>query len=145
VPLGSWTLETVGAPGRYVTYNGNNVSLAVLGAGSQVAARERATLTAVRGLADPACVSFRTVDGEYLRHASFQLRHDPDDGRQLFREDATFCPHAGSVAHSVTFRSSNYPSLVLRDDAGVIRLEEPQNTASFAAESSFVLRAPWAS
>jgi hypothetical protein len=143
MPLGSWSLESVADPGQYLTAAGLYPVLSPVSAASVLQVRQQATLTVVQGLADQRCVTFRAADGEYLRHSYLRLRLSANDGSQLFREDATFCPRPGSVRGSVTFQSRNYPYLVLRYDNGGIYLQVPDGTKAFAAESSFTVRPPW--
>ncbi|TCB95641.1 sigma-70 family RNA polymerase sigma factor [Micromonospora zingiberis] len=144
IPLGSWSLESVEAAGRYLSHDGRYAELGQVGAASAERARERATFTVSRGLADPTCVTLRAADGRYLRHWGLQVQLSPDEGTPLFREDATFCPRRGSAAGSVTLQSHNYPSLVVHHRDGGFWLDLPDGSREFAAESSFVVRDPWA-
>jgi fructan beta-fructosidase len=66
----------------------------------------------VRGLADPAGVSFASVNfpGEYLRHRDGEIWKDPDDGTALFRADATWFRRPGLADVTLmSFESANYP------------------------------------
>ncbi|WP_190127353.1 sigma-70 family RNA polymerase sigma factor [Streptomyces mashuensis] len=134
VPLGAQALESVDQPGLFVTYAGD---FATIG-GAQ--ARERVTFTVVGGLADTRCVTFRAADGRYLRHHYLRLRLSANDGSELFREDATFCPRPGAVAGSVTLHSHNYPGSVLRHRDGGIWLDGSDGTRAFAGQASFIVR-----
>jgi hypothetical protein len=128
----------------FLTFSGDFATLARVSASSSQVARRRATLTVVRGLADPDCVTFRTADGRFLRHYSFRLRLDFEESTELFREDATFCPDPRSSGSSATLRSHNYPERVLLHRDGEIRLDAPDGSPTFPAASSFVVHAPWA-
>ncbi|MFF8291443.1 sigma-70 family RNA polymerase sigma factor [Streptomyces sp. NPDC016309] len=140
VPLGARSLESVDQPGLFVTYAGDFATLGRVSASSSDGARQRVTFTVVEGLADARCVTFLAADGRYLRHHYLRLRLSTDDGSELFREDATFCPRPGAVAGSVTLHAHNYPGSVLRHRDGGIRLDGSDGTRAFAGQASFVVR-----
>lgn len=144
VPLGPQSLESVDDPGLYLTYAGDFAALGRVSASSGTQTRQRVTFTVVRGLADPRCVTFRAADGRYLRHRELRLRLSANDGSELFREDATFCPSPGAVAGSVTLHAHNYPGSVLRHRDGGIRLDGSDGTRAFAGQASFIVRKAWA-
>ncbi|MET0495764.1 MAG: AbfB domain-containing protein, partial [Actinoplanes sp.] len=100
------------------------------------------TFTAVKGLADSRCVSFRYADGRFLRHASWRLRLNPDVGTVLFRGDATFCPRPGAVPGSVALESSNYPGWFLRHRGDELWVDQSDGSAAFLADGSFRARPP---
>ncbi|MFF5701144.1 sigma-70 family RNA polymerase sigma factor [Streptomyces sp. NPDC012794] len=140
VPLGAQSLESVDEPDLYLTYSGDFATLGGVSASSSAQARQRVTFTVVRGLADTRCVTFRAADGRYLRHHLLRLRLSTDDGSELFRKDATFCPRPGAVAGSVTLHSHNYPGSVIRHRDGGIWLDGSDGTRAFAGQASFVVR-----
>ncbi|WP_431728936.1 sigma-70 family RNA polymerase sigma factor [Verrucosispora sp. TAA-831] len=144
IPLGTWSFESVRAPGRYLTVDGDLAGLDEVTGASSTPVRRRATFTVSRGLADPGCVTLRSADGRYLRHASLRLRLHPDEGTPLFREDATFCPERGATATSVTMRSHNYPHLVVHERDVGFWIDFPDGSETFARASSFRVRTPWA-
>ncbi|MGR4881489.1 sigma-70 family RNA polymerase sigma factor [Streptomyces sp. LARHCF249] len=144
VPLGAQSLESVADPALYLTYADDFATLGRVSASGSAQTRQRATFTVVRGLADTRCVTFRAADGRYLRHRDLRLRLSTDDGSELFREDATFCPHTGAVAGSVTLHAHNYPGSVLRHRDGGIWLDGSDGTRTFAGQASFVMRRAWA-
>lgn len=144
LPIGVWSLAAADQPGQFLSYAVTGyAALTPVSAASTDAARQRATFTVVRGLADRRCITFRTSDGRYLRHYELRLRVNANDGTALFREDATFCPHPGSVAGSVTLQSHNYPALVLRHRDGGLWIDVSDGSTAFGGESSFVRREPW--
>ncbi|MFF5447940.1 sigma-70 family RNA polymerase sigma factor [Streptomyces sp. NPDC012888] len=143
VPLGARSLESVDEPALYLTYSGDFATLGRVSASSSARTRQRVTFTVVRGLADARCVTFRAADGRYLRHHYLRLRLSTDDGSELFREDATFCPRPGAVAGSVTLHSHNYPGSVIRHRDGGIWLDGSDGTPAFAGQASFVVRKAW--
>jgi hypothetical protein len=130
----------VDEPALYVTYAGDFAKLGRVSASSGAQTRQRVTFTVVRGLADTRCVTFRAADGRYLRHREWRLRMSTDDGSELFREDATFCPHPGAVAGSVTLHAHNYPGSVIRHRDGGIWLDGSDGTRAFAGQASFIMR-----
>ncbi|MCX5060568.1 MULTISPECIES: sigma-70 family RNA polymerase sigma factor [unclassified Streptomyces] len=144
VPLGVRSLESVDEPALYLTYAGDFATLGRVSASSGAQSRQRVTFTVVRGLADTRCVTFRAADGRYLRHRDLRLRLSGNDGSELFREDATFCPRPGLVAGSVTLHAHNYPGSVLRHRDGGIWLDGFDGTRAFAGQASFIMRGAWA-
>ncbi|MEU2181084.1 sigma-70 family RNA polymerase sigma factor [Streptomyces thermolilacinus] len=144
VPLGAQSLESVDRPGLFVTYDGDFAALGPVSASSGERARQRVVFTVVRGLAETQCVTFRAADGRYLRHHYLRLRLSTDDGSELFREDATFCPRPGAVAGSVTLHAHNYPGSVIRHRDGGIWLDGSDGTRAFAGQASFIMRGPLA-
>ncbi|MGI5197288.1 sigma-70 family RNA polymerase sigma factor [Streptomyces sp. CA-288835] len=144
VPLGAHSLESVDQPALYVTYAGDFATLGRVSASSSAQTRQRVTFTVIRGLADTRCVTFRAADGRYLRHRELRLRLSTNDGSELFREDATFCPRPGAVAGSVTLHAHNYPGSVIRHRDGGIWLDGSDGTRAFAGQASFIARRAWA-
>ncbi|MFE9934147.1 sigma-70 family RNA polymerase sigma factor [Streptomyces sp. NPDC005533] len=140
VPLGAQALESVDEPNLYLAYAGDLATLGRVSASSSAQTRQRATFTVVRGLADARCVTLRVADGRYLRHRELRLRLSADDGSELFREDATFCPRAGAAAGSVTLHAHNYPGSVIRHRDGGIWLDGSDGTRAFADQASFIVR-----
>ncbi|MEU4693864.1 sigma-70 family RNA polymerase sigma factor [Actinoplanes sp. NPDC023714] len=141
------------APARPGTVGRGRVSLAWTG-GGYVTARETTTATiqatrtdqqifeAVDGLADPGCVSFRTLDGRYLRHYELLIYTHSAQDTAIFREDATYCPEPGTTAGSVMLRSHNYPDFCLRWTGAEFRIGFDDGSAKFRADSSFVVGEP---
>ncbi|HTI22647.1 MAG TPA: sigma-70 family RNA polymerase sigma factor [Kutzneria sp.] len=143
-PGRSVSLESAEAPGRFVTAIDGLGVLAPLGPASAEAARRPATFAVVAGLADPGCLSFRGADGGYLRHASWRVRLNQDEGTSLFRGDATFCPRAGAARDSILLESSNYPGWFLHHRGDELWVDQSDNSVAFRAASSFWARAPLA-
>jgi RNA polymerase sigma factor (sigma-70 family) len=139
---GPVSLEAANATGRFVTAAGSYGMLTQVGAGNTVTARRQASFRAVAGLNDPQCFSFRATDGGYLRHASWRLRLNSDDGSKLFRGDATFCPGPGQVAGSITLESSNYPGWFLRHRGDELWVDQFDGSTAFRADGSFLVRPP---
>ncbi|WP_367321655.1 sigma-70 family RNA polymerase sigma factor [Streptomyces sp. HUAS ZL42] len=140
VPLGAQSLWSVDEPALYVTYAGDFATLGRVSASQSAQTRERATFMVVRGLAEKRCVTFRAADGRYLRHRDLRLQLSTNDGSELFREDATFCPSPGVVAGSVTLHAHNYPGSVIRHRDGGIWLDGFDGTRAFAGQASFIVR-----
>lgn len=131
---GRVSLESADATGQYLTVAGD---VGVLGAGP-----DAATVELVPGLADPGCYSLRTPDGRILRHSSWLLRADRDDGTVLFGRDATFCVRAGAVAGSLSLESLNYPRFFIRHIGEEFRVDESDGSDQFRATSSWRVRPP---
>lgn len=140
--IGRVSLESAGAPGRYVAVAADYGVLTAVGPASDAAARERAGLSAVAGLADPACFSFRRPDGRYLRHSSFRLRLSTADGTVLFRQDATFCARTGFLGGSVSLESFNYRGFFLRHVGDQMWIDQYDGSTEFRADGSFFVRPP---
>ncbi|WP_086724028.1 AbfB domain-containing protein [Streptomyces sp. NRRL B-24085] len=130
------SVRSVNYPDRYWHVDDGYVGLdPVSGAQS----REDATFKQVKGLADGSCYSFATQDGRYLRHRSFVLRADRDDGSSLFEQDATFCPRDAAYSGAKMLESVNYPGSFLRHRNFVIRLERFEYDSQYLSDSSFQL------
>jgi hypothetical protein len=87
----------------------------------------------VPGLGDAALVSFqsRNDPGRYLRHASFKLWSDTNDGSARFKQDATFRygqPFVDSEGLTKALESTNYPGLYWKRDGMNISLARLMNT-----------------
>lgn len=90
----------------------------------------------VPGLADPAGVSFQSVNvaNHYLRHYDYAIRLDPNDGSAAFRGDATFYRTAGLADSGWTsLRSYNFPTYHLRHANYLLRID-PISTSSSATD-----------
>lgn len=141
---GAGSLESINYPGRYVRHIDNLGQLDAVTSSSASQAKLDATFTVVNGLASPACYSFQTKSGLFLRHRDFRLRVDANTGDATFRADATFCAVDGAEAGSVSLTSYNYPARRIRHRDFALWLDTYQDTAAFRADSSFRLTAPWA-
>ncbi|MEU8819698.1 sigma-70 family RNA polymerase sigma factor [Actinoplanes sp. NPDC048796] len=140
VPLGALSLEWAGGGYLSLGVNTDAVAVAAVDRGSGAENRRRATFTAVTGLADPRCFSFRAGDGRYLRHYELRGYVAPLDDSQIFREDATYCPLPGPVAGSVALQSFNYREFRLRWTGSVFGIGYLKDTAEFRTASSFFVR-----
>jgi RNA polymerase sigma factor (sigma-70 family) len=134
------SLEPAAGPGSFVTTAGDLGVLVPIRSTSDPAVRRQATFAVVTGLADPRCISFRARDGRYLRHASWRLRLDQDQGTPLFRGDATFCVGAGAGAGTVTLEASNYPGWYLHPRGSQLWVDQTDRSTAFRAETSFRVR-----
>ena len=86
----------------------------------------------VPGLADPAGVSFQSVNfpTRYLRHYNFALRLDVNDNTATFRGDATFYRTAGLADGAwASYRSYNFPDRYIRHASNLLRID-PLNASS---------------
>jgi RNA polymerase sigma factor (sigma-70 family) len=131
------SMESVNAAGLMVTTAEDVGVLERVDPAADAAGRERATFEVIPGLADPTCVSFRTQDGRYLRHASWRMRLGEDEGTELFRGDATFCVRVGSAPDSVSFESFNYPGAFVRHRGTELWLDRSDGSPGFRDDASF--------
>ena len=94
------------------------------------------------GLADAACVSLEHAanPGRWLRHAGYRLQTAVNDGTALFANDATFCPEPGLAGHSVTLRSKNFPTYVLRERDGQLWIDPQADDTRFRNSATFTVR-----
>ncbi|WP_229074942.1 AbfB domain-containing protein [Actinoplanes sp. DH11] len=126
---GSWLLSPAGEPETHLSVRDDVATMSPI---------DPATLTAVAGLADDTCFSFRTGDDRYLRHFDYRLRFDASEDSDLFRADATFCPGPGADAGTFRLRSKNYPEhLVHRRDDDSLYIDKPSGDD---AESTFAVQ-----
>lgn len=136
-PSTTWrSVRSVNYPDRYWHISRGLVRLDPVG-GSE--SREDSTFKLVKGLADSSCYSFATSDGTYLRHRSFVLRSERDDGSSLFEQDATFCPRGSAYSGAVMLESVNYPGRFLRHKDFQLRLDPYQYSGVYQADSAFRL------
>ncbi|MET7475824.1 AbfB domain-containing protein [Streptomyces sp. NPDC005648] len=105
------SVQSVNYPDRYWHVSGDFVDLDPP-RGSE--SRQDSTFQLVKGLANSSCYSFLTHDGKYLRHRDFVLRDERNDGSNLFKQDATFCPQYSGYPGAVLLQSVNYPNYALR-------------------------------
>jgi DNA-directed RNA polymerase specialized sigma24 family protein len=121
IPLGTYSLQLAAEPDRYLSQESGFAAIEEAESTDDGDAARDARFTVVPGLADSACHSFLNAEGEYLRHYQLRLQLDPDDGSELFQQDATFCPRPGAAEGTVTLESVNYPDHFLhaRSDSQV--------------------------
>ncbi|MEU0999053.1 AbfB domain-containing protein [Streptomyces tibetensis] len=127
------SIRSVNFPDRYWRVSDGYVRLDQIGSGQ----RDDATFKRVAGLSDSSCYSFTTADGRYLRHRSFVLVANSDDGSSLFRQDATFCPRVWSRSGTLTLESVNYPGRFLRHRNFQLRLDPFENSRQYYSDASF--------
>jgi hypothetical protein len=130
------------------------VVIAPITASSSATDKQDATFVEAAGLANPACVSFESVNkpGDYLRHQNFQFHLQPNDGSVLFSQDATFCPGPGNSGQGTSFQSVNFPGRYIRHFNFTLYLASdgppgtnPWDTAtSWADDTSWAVASPWA-
>jgi hypothetical protein len=130
------------------------VVIAPVTASSPATDKADATWVEAPGLANPACISFESVNkpGSYLRHQNFQFHLQPDDGSTLFSTDATFCPGPGNSGQGTSFQSVNFTGRFMRHFNATLYLASdgppgtnPWDTAtSWTDDTSWVVAAPFA-
>lgn len=137
---------------RYIAHTGSTVNTQVVSSASPIAIKQQASWVVHTGLGNSGCFSFESVDspGSYIRHSSYKLVVNANDGSKLFSEDATFCPQAGLNGQGNSMRSWSYPTRYWRhyNALGYIASNGgPFNfdaTASFNDDVSFVISAGFA-
>jgi hypothetical protein len=137
----------------YLTGNtsGDDVGLTAVTSSSSSTVKEDATWIVEPGLANSACVSFKSANGsgDYIRHSGFELYLQPNDGTSLFTLDATFCPRAGNSGANYSFMSYNYSYKYIRHYSyvGYIASDGGSNTWDAASlwyeDSTWAVASPW--
>ncbi|KAJ7983307.1 alpha-L-arabinofuranosidase [Mycena polygramma] len=139
---------------RYIAHNGSTVNTQIVTASNSSALKHSASWNIRAGLlrSAPGCVSFESRDtaGSFIRHKSFALFLNANDGSKQFREDATFCPRAGLNGQGNSLRSWSYPTRYFRRFHARMYAarnggpEKYDATASFNDDVSFVVEAAFA-
>jgi YVTN family beta-propeller protein len=95
------------------------------------------------GLSDSKCVSLESAatPGQWLRHQAYRLKLAANDGSDLFKNDATFCPEVGLSGTNLTLRSKNFPGRVLRHRTLELWIDPVANDTTFTLDATFMLRA----
>ncbi len=153
-PLVSLQTTSPGGNSGYISHDDSDdlVVVAPVTADSSSADKQDATFVETAGLANPACVSFESVNkpGSYLRHQNFQFHLQPNDGSSLFAMDATFCPGTGNSGQGESFQSVDFPGRYIRNFSNVVFLaanggSNPWDTATgWPADTSWQVAAPLA-
>jgi hypothetical protein len=139
--------------GDYLTGNtsGDDVGITGVTASSSATVKADATWTVEPGLANSACVSFKSANGsgDYIRHFNFQLFLEPSDGTSQFALDATFCPRAGNSGSNYSFMSYNFSNKYIRhfNFLGYIASDGGANawdaSSLWNQDTTWVVAAPW--
>jgi hypothetical protein len=113
----------------FVRHEGSNVSVAAID-------DEASHWRVMPGLADPRFISLQSRDepGRYLRHASFRLWSDIDDGSSQFRQDATFRyspPLTGTHPFTRSLRANNFPDRYVERASDIVSLESSVDSTEF--------------
>ncbi|KAJ7872593.1 glycoside hydrolase family 54 protein [Mycena leptocephala] len=124
---------------RFISHQGATISNQIVNTTSTTALKLSASWTVVAGLANSGCISFLSRDTaqSYIRHFNFQLLVNADDGTQLFKEDATFCPQAGKNGQGNSLRSWSYPTHYFRHFNGILYAASNGGPQDFDATFSF--------
>ncbi|GAA1371843.1 AbfB domain-containing protein [Catellatospora chokoriensis] len=137
------SLRAAERPDRFVRQSGGLASLVTVTLSSPGGVRQAATFTVAKGLADANCFSFVGVDGGYLRHYDWRIRHDKNDGSALFRADATFCVRPGPQPNTVYLESHNYRGYFIHLRGDELWIDQWRDRDSFKRESAFTVTTPW--
>ncbi|HWS36752.1 MAG TPA: AbfB domain-containing protein [Actinoplanes sp.] len=117
-------LLAVDQSGERVRHSDFRGVLDQIGSTSSDGARASSNFRIRSGLAGNGCVSFESVNfpGYYLRHYNFEIRLSRIENKQLFREDASFCPVTIREGAAVALRSVNYPTHYLVADRDRLKI-----------------------
>lgn len=132
------SLRSVNYPDRYWHLRSGGIQLDQVSSGSGSETREDSSFKLVSGLANSSCYSLRMADGRYVRHQSFVLRAVSNDGSDLFKQDATFCPRS-YTSGTVMLESVNYPGRFVRHRNFQLRLDRYEHNQYYLADSTFQL------
>jgi hypothetical protein len=153
-PLVSLQTTSPGGNSGYIKHDDSDdlIVVAPVTASSSVTDRQDATFVETAGLANPACISFESVNkpGSYLRHMNFQFHLQPNDGSTLFGMDATFCPATGNSGQGMSFQSVNFPGRFIRNFNNTVFLaadggSNPWDVATgWPVDTSWLVNAPLA-
>ncbi|KAJ7340667.1 glycoside hydrolase family 54 protein, partial [Mycena albidolilacea] len=124
---------------RFIAHTGTTVNTQVVTSSSTSALKLSASWTVVAGLANSACVSFESRDtaGSFIRHSSFALLVNTNDGTKQFKEDATFCPQTGLNGQRNSIRAWGYPTRYFRHFNNVAFVASNGGVNTFDVATSF--------
>lgn len=136
---------TPGYTTRYIAHTGSTVNTQVVSSSSTTALQRQASWTVVTGFANSDCFSFESVDtpGSYIRHSSFELLLNANDGTKQFYEDATFCPLSGLNGQGNSIRSWSYPTRYFRHFDNVLYVASNGGVHTFDSATSFNNDVSW--
>ncbi|WP_420593840.1 AbfB domain-containing protein [Deinococcus sp.] len=155
LPAGEFKSLRVTTPGfdnRFIRHSGGQGFTEVVNAGSNSNLKADATWKLVPGLADPSCYSFesRNFAGEYLRHSSSRISRQRPDGKDIFRQDATFCAQRQPGLSSVRFAAYNFPQRFIRHFNAELWIADGlggnywNTSGGLEADTRWAIEAPWA-
>ena len=138
---------SAGNTSSYVRHDDTDdlVVMSTITATSSATAKQDATFVEAPGLANASCVSFESINrpGSYLRHSSFVLHLQPNDGSSTFAQDATFCPKAGNGGQGVSFQSVNFTTKYIRAYQGGVYVAGNGGTNPWDATTNWAQDTSW--
>jgi hypothetical protein len=148
----SFQVTTPGFTDRFLRHQDGLARTDVITSGSAALPKADASFTIRPGLADSSCYSFeaRNVAGNYLRHSAFRVRLNALENSDLYQRDATFCAQPGATPGSVRLASINELGASVRHYNAEVWVASSggahayDNPASYAADVSWAVTAPWA-
>ncbi|KAI0867344.1 carbohydrate-binding module family 42 protein [Hypoxylon argillaceum] len=137
---------------RYIAHTGDTVNTQVVSSVSVAALQQQASWTVRTGLGNSGCMSFESMDtpGSFIRHSSYELLVNANDGSKQFAEDATFCPQAGINGEGTSIRSWSYPARYFRHYDSLLYIagnsgpHDFDNPVSFNDDVSFIITTSFA-
>ncbi len=140
---GSYSLRSVAtdATDRFLSHNAALTSIAGVAADSTDLAKQAASWKLSPGLGDANCLSFESIDqpGQFLL-AQATITVASYANSDVFRNDATFCPHkALNGGTGFSFESKSHPGSYLRQQNSAVALGTETGDAGFRADASWLL------
>jgi hypothetical protein len=133
-------LEPADQPGFLVRHRFVWVRIDQIGSRSNSSDKADATFTVRKGLANPKCFSFESVNSpnNFLRHQNFMLWLQADDRSTQFSADATFCPATAKKSGTMVLQAQNYPGYYLNERNETIYLDKinPSSATAFRAKKA---------
>jgi hypothetical protein len=137
----------------YLRHDDADTKAIISAVNSSSSATDKADATWIvrAGLANSSCISLESANapGSYLRHSSFELYINPNDGTTLFDADATFCPQPGNSGTGYSLQSFNYPAKYIRHYAYTAYIASNggsnawDTTSAWAQDTTWLAAAPW--
>ena len=129
-------LESADHPGHRVRHRDYRARLDRIGSTDSDAVQADSNFRVRTGLAGSGCVSLESVNfpGYYLRHRNFVIRLDRNDGTELFRQDASFCPVTSRGGAALALRSLNFPGHFVVTGRDSLRIAETSAARALALE-----------
>ncbi|MFI6513523.1 AbfB domain-containing protein [Streptosporangium sp. NPDC050855] len=129
---------------RYLRHADSLARTDVIDGGSGDVAKQDATFWARPGLADATCLSFesRNFPGEFLRHSTWRVRRDRNDGSATFAADATFCAREGQGGTAL--ESYNYRGHFIRHFNELVYIARQGGANPWDTGTGFAADTTWA-
>ncbi|GKT51117.1 putative alpha-L-arabinofuranosidase C [Colletotrichum spaethianum] len=130
---------------RYFAHAGATVATQVVSSTSSDTVKQQASWAVRAGLGNSECFSFESKDapGSFIRHYSFVLQLEANDGTKQFGEDATFCTQPGLNGQGDTIRAWAYPTRFFRHYNNVTYVASNSGVHNFDTTAYFIDDVSW--